>query len=482
MIPVWREIPFDAETAVTAFTKLAEPPFAFLLESVVGGGRGAEKWARYTFLGTRPTGAWRLRDGTVEVWSPDRGWHGARESSDPLADFRETLGSWTCADLPGLPRFWGGAVGYFGYDLVRFFERLPAPPPRDLDVPDACLVFTGAVVAIDNLLGRALVIAPARLPTTLDTRALRKAYDDALARVDETIRALESDRRPEPLRLRDSGSGLPWTSTYDRATFEAHVRRIREYILAGDAFQVVLSQRLTTPMPVDPFLCYRALRTLNPSPYLYYLALDGIHLVGSSPEVMVRVEGPTVTVRPIAGTRPRGRTEDEDRRLEAELRGDEKERAEHLMLVDLGRNDVGRVSRFGTVRVPEFMVVERYSHVMHLVSQVEGTLRPDLDALDVLRACFPAGTVTGAPKVRAMEIIDELEPVRRGPYAGAVGYVTYDVKNLDTAIAIRTLLAEGERAHVQAGAGVVADSDPAREYEETLNKARALLQALEVVR
>ncbi|MGH7545958.1 MAG: anthranilate synthase component I family protein, partial [Gemmatimonadota bacterium] len=269
--------------------------------------------------------------------------------------------------------------------------------------------------------------------------------------------------------------------TYERAAFETHVRRIKEYILAGDAFQVVLSQRLSAPLSVDPFLCYRAISTLNPSPYLFSLALDGVHLVGSSPEVMVRVEGPTITLRPIAGTRPRGATEEEDRRLEAELRADEKERAEHLMLVDLGRNDVGRVSEFGTVRVPEFMVVERYSHVMHLVSQVVGTLRPELGPLDVLRASFPAGTVSGAPKVRAMEIIDELEPVRRGPYAGAVGYVTYDLKNLDTAIAIRTLVAAGGRASVQAGAGIVADSDPAREYTETMDKARALLRALEAV-
>ena len=482
MIPVWREIPFDTETAVTAFAKIAEPPFAFLLESVVGGegGGGVEKWARYTFLGARPLSAWRLRDRTVETWSREAGWHDARETDDPLASFRAALGDWTCADVPGLPRLWGGAVGYFGYDLVRFFERLPHPPPRDLDVPDACLLFTDVVVAIDKLFDRALVIAAARLPERATSAERRRAYEAAAARVEETIERLRGPDRPPALELGTGAPALSWSSTYERADFEAHVRRVKEYILAGDAFQVVLSQRLSAPLTVDPFLCYRAIRTLNPSPYLYYLALDGVHLVGSSPEVMVRVEGPTITLRPIAGTRPRGTTEEQDRRLEAELRADEKERAEHLMLVDLGRNDVGRVSEFGTVRVPEFMGVERYSHVMHLVSQVVGTLRPELGPLDVLRAAFPAGTVSGAPKVRAMEIIDELEPVRRGPYAGAVGYVTYDLRNLDTAIAIRTLVAAGGRANVQAGAGIVADSDPGREYEETINKARALLRALEV--
>jgi anthranilate synthase component 1 len=275
-----------------------------------------------------------------------------------------------------------------------------------------------------------------------------------------------------------SSHTAPWISTYERAEFESHVECIRDYIRAGDAFQVVLSQRLTTELSTNPFAVYRALRMLNPSPYLFFLDLDGLQLIGSSPEVMVRVENERVTLRPIAGTRPRGRSEDEDRLLEEELRRDEKERAEHLMLVDLGRNDVGRVARYGSVVVPEFMVVERYSHVMHLVSQVVGDLQGNLTPLDAFKAAFPAGTVSGAPKIRAMEIIDELEPVRRGPYAGAVGYLSYDRQNLDTAIAIRTILVESGMAHVQAGAGIVADSDPAREYEETLGKAQALLRAL----
>ncbi len=402
LVPVWREIPFDTETAVTAFAKLAEPPFGFLLESVVGGegGGGAEKWARYTFLGARPVGAWRLRGRSVEEWSPAEGWHGTRETSDPLASFRSALGSWTCADVRGLPRFWGGAVGYFGYDLVRFFERLPDAPPRDLEVPDACVLFTDVVVAIDNLFDRALVIAGARVPPGAEGRRLRQLYEEADERIVRTIEGIESGRRPDPLQLDEGGAPVEWTSTYDRPGYEEGVRRIKEYILAGDAFQVVLSQRLSAPLRVDPFLCYRALRTLNPSPYLYYLALDGVHLVGSSPEVMVRVEGGTVTLRPIAGTRPRGTTEEEDLRLEEELRADEKERAEHLMLVDLGRNDVGRVAEFGTVKVPHFMVVERYSHVMHLVRQVVGTLRAGQDGADRRAGAGAPGPVRGCGRIR----------------------------------------------------------------------------------
>jgi len=295
------------------------------------------------------------------------------------------------------------------------------------------------------------------------------------------VRALRDRPAPAPLELVEPEGEAAFTSTFTREAFEAAVRRIKEYIAAGDAFQVVPSQRLTVPLDARPFDLYRALRSLNPSPYLYFLELDGIALVGSSPEVLVRVEGGRVTVRPIAGTRPRGRNDEEDAALAADLLADEKERAEHLMLVDLGRNDVGRVSRYGTVRVPDFMTIEKYSHVLHLVSQVEGELRDGLSAIDVLRACFPAGTVSGAPKIRAMEIIDELEPVRRGPYAGAVGYLAYGGETMDTAIAIRTLVAEGGRAHVQAGAGVVADSIPENEYQETLTKARALLRVLRMV-
>jgi len=472
LVPVYREIPFDVETAVRCYAKLARPPFGFLLESVVGG----EKWARYSFLGTGTMGAWRLRDDQQETWTPHEGWKPAGTTSDPLAALLAAMPGQRVASLPGLPRFWGGAVGFFGYDTARFFERLPGGPPRGLDVPDALMIFTDVVVAVDKLADRALVIAPA-LPgrTSPD-----EAYEDAVSRIDSVLAGLRSQVGVGHLAIDLAAPDLSWSSTYEQAEFERDVQRIRDSIHAGDAFQVVLSQRLTTELRTSPFTVYRALRMMNPSPYLFFLDLDGFQLIGSSPEVMVRVEADRATVRPIAGTRPRGRTEDEDQRMEQELRADEKERAEHLMLVDLGRNDVGRVARFGSVVVSEFMTVERYSHVMHLVSQVEGDLRAGLTPLDAFHAAFPAGTVSGAPKIRAMEIIDELEPVRRGPYAGAVGYLSYDRRTLDTAIAIRTILVESGRAHVQAGAGIVADSDPRREYHETLGKAQALLRALAV--
>ena len=491
LVPLVREFLFDADTAVTAYAKLAgtapapgcpngaaPPRFGFLLESVVGG----EKWARYTFLGTSPREAWRLEaGGLVSRWTPAAGWGEAVRSDDPLGDLDRILRSGRPAPVPGLPRFAGGAVGYLGYDVIRYVERLPAPPPDDLGLPEAMLLFTDVVLAIDNLFGRAQAIAMVDVTGAGDEAELRRRYDEAAGKLDDVVRALRDRPAPAPLELVEPEGEAAFTSTFTREAFEAAVRRIKEYIAAGDAFQVVPSQRLTVPLDARPFDLYRALRSLNPSPYLYFLELDGIALVGSSPEVLVRVEGGRVTVRPIAGTRPRGRNDEEDAALAADLLADEKERAEHLMLVDLGRNDVGRVSRYGTVRVPDFMTIEKYSHVLHLVSQVEGELRDGLSAIDVLRACFPAGTVSGAPKIRAMEIIDELEPVRRGPYAGAVGYLAYGGETMDTAIAIRTLVAAGGRAHVQAGAGVVADSIPENEYQETLTKARALLRVLRMV-
>lgn len=477
VVPVWTEFLFDADTAVTAYHKLAEPPFGFLLESVVGG----EQWARYTFLGTRPSGAWRLRDGKVALWAPNRGWSEV-EVDDPLADLDRRLRRRRPAEVEGLPRFWGGAVGYFGYDLVRHIESLPDAPLDELGVPDGIFLFTDVVLAIDNLRGRAMAIAAVPVDDAPDDDDLRARYDDAVERSRALIRTLEGGAPPRHLELADEPDhDPPFTSSMTREAFEAGVETIREYIRAGDAFQVVLSQRLGMTLQAPPFDLYRAVRSLNPSPYLYFLELDGVTLVGSSPEVLVRLEEGTVTVRPIAGTRPRGANPDEDRALADELARDEKELAEHRMLVDLGRNDVGRIAEFGSVRVPDLMVVERYSHVMHLVSQVEGALREGLTALDVLRACFPAGTVSGAPKVRAMEIIDELEPTRRGPYAGAVGYVGYGGRRMDTAITIRTVLVTGGRAYVQAGAGIVADSVPAKEYDETVNKARALLRAAAMV-
>ncbi|MFL5381874.1 MAG: anthranilate synthase component I [Longimicrobiaceae bacterium] len=478
LVPVWRELLFDTDTAVTAYAKIARPPFGFLLESVVGG----ETWARWTFLGTEPRAAWKLAGRRVETWSPEGGWTDRGESADPLGDFDRMLHARTAAHVPGLPRFWGGAVGFFGYDVVRLIERLPHPPPAGVGVPDALFILTGTVVAVDNLFGRARVISAVDTSGAEDEGELRRRYQAAGEEVDALVRRLREGEPPRPLALLADPLGDPdFASSVTREGYEEGVRRIQEYIRAGDAFQVVLSQRLTVPLAVPPFDLYRALRTLNPSPYLFYLELDGFQLVGSSPEVMVRLEEGTVTVRPIAGTRRRGRDAAEDAALAAELLADRKELAEHLMLLDLGRNDVGRVARYGSVRVPVRMAVERYSHVLHLVSTVEGDLRDGLSAVDVLRASFPAGTVSGAPKVRAMEIIDELEPARRGPYAGAAGHFSWGGRAMDTAICIRTVLAEGGRAHVQAGAGIVADSVPAAEYEETLSKARALLRAVQRV-
>jgi anthranilate synthase component 1 len=477
VVPVWREFLFDVDTAVTAYAKLGRPPFGFLLESVVGG----ERWARYSFLGTSPSAAWRLRGGSAEFWTPSGGWSPA-PAGDPMADLDARLRSRRPAGVPGLPRFWGGTVGYFGYDVVRQFEQLPSPPPDDLGLPDALFMFTDVVLAIDNLLGRAMAIAAVPVEPGSSVALLRTLYDEGAEKTLSLVEQLRSTKPPEPLELLAEPLVDPLPqSTFTRGEFESAVRRVKEYIRAGDAFQVVLSQRLSLALRSRPFDFYRVLRTLNPSPYLFLLELDEITLVGSSPEVLVRVEDGRVAVRPIAGTRPRGGSPEEDESLASELLSDEKELAEHRMLVDLGRNDVGRVAEYGSVSVPELLVVERYSHVMHLVSQVEGALRPGLSALDVLRASFPAGTVSGAPKIRAMEIIDELEPVRRGPYAGAVGYIGFGGVVMDTAISIRTVLVANGRAYVQAGAGIVADSDPALEYEETLNKARALVRASAMV-
>ncbi|MFQ5536098.1 MAG: anthranilate synthase component I [Gemmatimonadota bacterium] len=477
VVPVWREFLFDVDTAVTAYAKLVRPPFGFLLESVVGG----EKWARYSFLGTRPSAVWRLRGPAVSWWTPESGWAPV-ETDDPLGDLDARLRARTPARIEGLPRFWGGAVGFFGYDVIRRVERLPDVPRDDLGLPDGMLLFTDTVLAIDNLRGRAMAIATAEVEPGLDDDELRRRYEAAAGRADGMIRELRQGTPPPALALRPEPDADPaFESSMKREEFEAGVERIREYIRAGDAFQVVLSQRLGIELNATPFQLYRALRTLNPSPYLYFLELDGVTLVGSSPEVLVRVEDGTVTVRPIAGTRPRGKTSEEDEALALDLLTDDKELAEHRMLVDLGRNDVGRVAEYGSVTVPDLMVIERYSHVMHMVSQVEGRLREGLGAVDVFKAGFPAGTVSGAPKIRAMEIIDELEPVKRGPYAGAVGYFNYGGENMDTAITIRTVVAAGGKAYVQAGAGIVADSDPATEYAETLNKARALLRAAAMV-
>lgn len=479
LVPVWRDVLLDTDTAVSAFAKLRRPPFAFLLESAPA---GSETWSRYTFLGTEPREAWRVTDGVAERWLPNVGWHDPRPVTDPIADLQAIVRRDQPAVVPELGAFWSGAVGYFSYDLVRTIERLPNAPPKTIEAPDAIFVLTGAVVIIDNLKAHARIVAAVRVDPGLGNQDLRRLYDDALGTIARLQERLHSGQALRPLVLDDAAPPALGEGAYSRAAFERDVRRIKEYIVDGDCFQALLARRIALPHDFDASSLYRALRALNPSPYMYHLALDGVELVGSSPELLVRVADGRVVLRPIAGTRPRGLTPEQDAERSAELLSDEKERAEHVMLVDLGRNDVGRIAKYGSVQVTELMTVERYSHVLHLVSQVEGALQTGLSALDVLRATFPAGTMTGAPKVRAMEIIDEMEPERRGPYAGAVGYIGAGDSRMDVAITIRTCVIADGVASVQVGAGIVADSDPAREWEETENKARALLTALGRVR
>ncbi len=481
LVPVFAEFIADGETPISAFLKLAGGGPSYLLESAERG----ERVGRYSFLGFHPLWTAVSRDGCTVVRPGDAADGGSERvlPGSPLAALRALLGRELVAPVPGVPPFFGGAVGYLGYDVVRHWERLPAPPPADPDLPEAAFAVTEVVVAFDHLLHRLFVVANCQVGD--DARA---AYRRGCARIEETVRRLGASVAAGVLPAGITDHGLAGDEAVafrpSRQEFLAAVARAQEYIRAGDIFQVVLSVRHERPLAVPPFQVYRALRALNPSPYLFYLDFGHIRLVGSSPEMLVRVsEEPggvrVVETRPIAGTRPRGRSEEEDARLERELLADAKERAEHVMLVDLGRNDVGRVAVPGTVRVPELFRVERYSHVMHLVSDVQGVLREECDAFDALAACFPAGTLTGAPKIRAMEIIDELEPVRRGPYGGCVAYFGFS-GNMDSCIAIRTVVVADGVAHVQAGAGIVADSVPEREWEECRNKARALLRALAV--
>jgi anthranilate synthase component 1 len=478
LTPVWREISFDLETPVAAFAKLRKGPFSFLLESAPAGG---ESWSRYSYLGSEPRGAWRLKDGVVQEWTPDRGWHKERRPKDPLADLESVLTSERVTPNPALSAatggFWGGAVGYFAYDVVRHIEKLPKPPKRAVDVPDAIFVFPRVLVVIDNLRSRAILVASMVTPEGATDAARKRLTDEAERALDATEKRL---RAPLALTPIEGVQAEPASSesNYARADFERDVLRIKEYIVAGDAFQVLLARRMTLEHDFETADLYRLLRSMNPSPYMFHLQLDGMEMVGCSPELLVRVQDGRVIVRPIAGTRPRTGDPAQDAAYASELKADEKERAEHLMLVDLGRNDVGRVAKYGSVKTPELMTVERYSHVMHLVSEVHGDLNPDATAMSALRATFPAGTMTGAPKVRAMEIIDELEPERRGPYAGAVGYIAADTGRMDLAITIRTCIVANGMASVCAGAGIVHDSVPSREWEETENKARVLLAAI----
>ncbi|MCU0636221.1 MAG: chorismate-binding protein [Gemmatimonadaceae bacterium] len=475
LVPVWRDCLLDTVTPVAAFARLREGPFAFLLESAPAGG---ETWARYTYLGTAPRAAWRLRDGAVDRWSADEGWTAMPRPADPLAAFEREVTAYPPTDEPSLGPFWSGAVGFFTYDAVRYIERLPHAPPRVIDAPDALFVFTDALVIIDNLRGQARVVCGVPIDADDDAETLRDKYEAAEATLERTVERLHAPDALAPLEIDQTVPPAEGTSSMSRDAFEDAVRRIKEYILAGDCFQALLARRIAVPHDFDGHTLYRVLRALNPSPYMYHLAFDGIELVGSSPELLVRLDRGRVTVRPIAGTRPRGSDAAMDAALGDELLADEKERAEHIMLVDLGRNDVGRIARIGSVQVTDLMTIERYSHVMHIVSQVEGDLGEGASGIDVFRATFPAGTMTGAPKVRAMEIIDELEPVRRGPYAGAVGFIAAGARRMDLAITIRTCVIADGVANVQAGGGIVADSDPAMEWAESENKARAMLTAI----
>jgi anthranilate synthase component 1 len=469
-VPVVRELVADLLTPVSAFLRIAEhSDYAFLLESVEGG----EHVGRYSFLGKDPFVMLRARDGKTIV---EQAGVTTEKSEEFVSLLRKMMADFSSPFVPELPRFTGGAVGYFSYDTAAWFEPVtlqkdgqPDPELRD----EAGFMIFDTVLAFDHVQHRILIIANARITPDDDLAAL---YEFAATKIDFLERELRRDlSHPHP----KPGKNIDVRSNVPRDRFLEMVKTAKEYIAAGDVYQVVLSQRFEADITADPFTVYRALRHVNPSPYMYFLRIGKLSIVGSSPEMLVRVEGRMAQTHPIAGTRPRGKTDEEDTRLAEELKRNEKERSEHVMLVDLGRNDLGRVSQFGTVRVPQFMGLEKYSHVMHLVSIVEGKLADDQDRLDALVACFPAGTVSGAPKVRAMEIIAELEPDRRGIYAGAVGYLDF-AGNLDFCITIRTLVITGTRATVQAGAGIVADSNPSAEYQETQDKAKALIRALEL--
>ena len=468
LIPVYREIMADMDTPVTAFKKLDDGRFSFLLESIEGG----EKWGRYSFLGSSPSCIIRSKGHIVEIIENNVAT--TVTSDDPLGCIRTLLARFTPVEVEGLPRFFGGAVGYLGYDMVRHFERLPTEKPAVLDAYEAYFLVTDTIVIFDTMSQKIKVVSNAHLDggTTPD-----EAYRQATGKIEAIIRKLRTPL--PPATAAPSGEPVELRSNITREDYEAAVEKAKEYVRAGDIIQVVPSQRFSGRLSADPFDVYRVLRTLNPSPYMFFLRLDGTVIAGASPEVMVRKEGNRVELRPIAGTRPRGATPQEDARLAGELLNDPKERAEHVMLVDLGRNDLGRVCATGTVTVSELMVIERYSHVMHIVSNVQGRLGDGHDAFDVVRATFPAGTLSGAPKIRAMEIIDELEPVRREIYGGAVGYFSFS-GNMDLAITIRTLVVKDGMVHLQAGGGVVADSDPAAEWQETVNKAMAARRAIEI--
>ncbi len=452
LMPIYREIVADLETPVSAFLKINRGGNSFLLESVEGG----QRLARYSFIGTDP---YRMLTTKGE------------SKIDPLPLIAEELSKYKIVPISGLPRFCGGAVGYLSYETVTRFEELPSPDPDSLGLPESLFMFVDTMLVFDHVTHKIKVLSHVRLDGDIE-----EAYQKAVDRIDSLVERL-SQPLPHTKVAAHHRNSYQLSSNFTKEQFEESELKIKQYITAGEAIQVVLSQRLAQPTDAAPFEIYRALRTINPSPYMFFLDFGDFHIIGASPEILVRVEDGTVMTRPLAGTRPRGKSPAQDAMLEQELRSDEKERAEHIMLVDLGRNDIGRVSEPGTVEVSDLMDVERYSHVMHLVTHVQGKLRHNMSAFDALQACFPAGTVSGAPKIRAMEIIAELEPEKRGPYAGAVGYFSFS-GSMDMAIAIRTMVMKQGIAYVQAGSGIVYDSVPEREYEEGMNKARALLKAI----
>ena len=470
LIPVYREVLADMETPLSVLARLSDRPYAFLLESVEGG----EKWGRYTFIGADPRTVFQVVGNNVVIEQ-----NGDRQviphGGDPLRYLQALMEGYKPAHVAGLPRFYGGAVGYLGYDMVRYFERLPALPKEDLDTQDAVFMMTDTFLVFDNVRHTIKAVACAEIKENMSTAELRAAYDECTGKIDDLFRMTKAPL-PEADRRRN---GVALKSNMAKDDFCAMVEKAKEYIVAGDIIQVVLSQRFELENTLTPIDLYRALRYVNPSPYLFFLKMKDFFLVGSSPEVMVRLEEGVVELRPIAGTRKRGKDEQEDRKLADELLQDPKERAEHVMLVDLGRNDLGRIAEIGSVQVNQLMTVERYSHVMHLVSNIQAQLLPKKNAFDVLKATLPAGTLSGAPKIRAMEIIEELELARRGPYGGAVGYFSY-TGNMDFCITIRTLMIKDGKTYVQAGAGIVADSNPQHEYQETVNKAEGMVRAVKL--
>jgi len=470
LIPVYRDMLTDFDTPLSCFAKIDKGAYSFLLESVEGG----ERIARYSFLGSEPSIVFSSKGNKISLLEGKV--LKTFTAEDPIDELRKILARYKTVKVKGLPRFFGGLVGFFGYDMVRFMEKIPDKNPDQLNVSDSLFMLTDTILIFDHVDHKLKVVSNAYVKDDPD-----QAYDEAVRKIDRIVNDLMKPLEKHLLafNVKKRSGELKIKSNFDKKSFEEAVTSAKAYIKKGDIIQTVLSQRLETPIRSHPFQIYRALRSINPSPYMYYLKLNDFYLVGSSPEVMVRCEDGVVELRPIAGTRPRGSSDDEDETLKKDLLADPKERAEHIMLVDLGRNDIGRVSEYNSVKIPELMVIEKYSHVMHIVSDVVGKLRRGKDSFDVIRATFPAGTVTGAPKVRAMEIIDELENTKRGTYAGSVGYFSFS-GNLDCCITIRTILIKDSKAYIQAGCGIVADSVPEREYMETLNKAKALVKAIEL--